>query len=358
VKAFERKFCEQYKLSHGVAVNSGSSANLAVISAMLELDYLRPGDEVIVSALSWSTTVWPLIQHGLVPVLVDIDPNTFNIDPNEIERAISPKTRAIMPVHVYGNPCDMRSIVDICERNGFELIEDCCEALGAAYDGRAVGTFGRAGTFSFYLSHHITTLEGGVAVSPDFDFAERVRILRAHGWIRDMEDKTYYKSEYPDIDPRFLFVGLGYNLRMTELQAAIGHIQLDKLDGYVDTRRHNNEEYQKALGKYDFMRFQQQTPLGYTSCFDFAIVLDGNPKYQVRALTDYLATQNIETRPVIVGNLARQPAMERYRHRQVGDLKYATQILHYAFSIGNHHFVDDEARAYVVSKIDAALAQI
>ena len=156
-------------------INSGSSANLLAVAALANpatKDGLRPGDEVIVPALSWSTTVWPVIQCGLKPVICDIDPATFNIDPNEIEKAIGPRTRAVMIVPVYGNPCAMDAIVDICKRKNLILIEDCCEALGAYYDGKPVGKFGRVGTFSFYFSHHLTTLEGGITVTDDFDLAE------------------------------------------------------------------------------------------------------------------------------------------------------------------------------------------
>ena len=149
---------------------------------------LQPGDEVIVPALCWSTTVWPLIQHGLVPVIVDIDPVTFNINPEEIERAIGPKTRGIMLVHVYGNPCDMNSIMEICSRRNLLLIEDCCEALGAYYNGTPVGKFGSIGSFSFYFSHHMSTLEGGVCVTESFELAEMIRMLRAHGWVRELRE--------------------------------------------------------------------------------------------------------------------------------------------------------------------------
>ena len=192
VKKFEEVFCSTFGWTDGVMNNSGSSANLLAVAALANpatKDGLKPGDEVIVPALSWSTTVWPVIQCGLVPVIVDIDPATFNIDPNEIEKAIGPKTRAVMIVPVYGNPCAMDAIVDICKRRNLILIEDCCEALGAYYDGKAVGKFGRVGTFSFYFSHHLTTLEGGITVTDDFELAELMRILRAHGWVREVKDR-------------------------------------------------------------------------------------------------------------------------------------------------------------------------
>ena len=227
VRAFEAAFTGAHGFAEGVMNNSGSSANLLAIAALANpttLDRLKPGDEVIVSAVSWSTTVWPLIQHGLVPVIVDIDQDTLNIDPGEIERAIGPRTRAVMPVHVYGNPCDMDALGDICHRHDLVLIEDCCEALGASYKGVPVGGFGRVATFSFYFSHHMTTLEGGITIAQRADDAELMRILRAHGWIREVEDQERWRQRYPNIHPRFLFVNLGYNLRATELQGAMGDI--------------------------------------------------------------------------------------------------------------------------------------
>ena len=187
VKSFETAFSSSGTFGPGVMVNSGSSANLLAIAALTNpeaRDGLQPGDEVIVPALSWSTTVWPLVQLGLIPVVVDIDPTTLNVDPNEIEAAITEKTRGIMVVHVYGNPCELDAIQDICNRHSLILIEDCCEALGANYDGKSVGNFGRVGTFSFYFSHHITTLEGGITIAQEQEDAELMRILRAHGWIR------------------------------------------------------------------------------------------------------------------------------------------------------------------------------
>ena len=224
-RSFEALFANTHGFAETVMVNSGSSANLLALAALANPateGALRPGDEVIVPALSWSTTVWPIIQMGLVPVVVDIDPATLNIDPDAIERAIGPRTRGLMIVPVYGNPCAMDAIVDLCQRHNLVLIEDCCEALGASYKGVPLGRFGRVATFSFYLSHHITTLEGGICGTSDGDLAETMRILRAHGWIREVKEPERWTRLHPEIDERFLFVNLGYNLRPTELQGAMG----------------------------------------------------------------------------------------------------------------------------------------
>lgn len=361
VKGFEEKFTDLHMFGHGVSSNSGSSANLLAIAALANVETanrLRPGDEVIVPALSWSTTVWPLVQHNLVPVIVDVDPITFNIDPNEIERAIGPKTRAIMPVHVYGNPCDMNAIQQLCNKHNLILIEDCCEALGAEYGNKPVGSFGDAGTFSFYFSHHMTTLEGGITVTNRFDLAETMRILRAHGWIRELENKQPYLDKYPEIDPRFLFVNQGYNLRITEVQAAIGLVQLPKLHDYVLARRKNTTAWKKDLSVYcDVFSFQDEMVGGKSSCFGFPIVVNAEASFDIGDLTSYLNGKKIETRPIICGNIAAQPAMKLYEHRVVGDMKNSTNIMKNGFSIGNHQAINNEAREYVNSTIKDFLAK-
>ena len=361
VKQFERAFADHYGWGHGIVSNSGSSANLLAIAALANPetpDGLKPGDEVIVPALSWSTTVWPLIQCGLVPVIVDIDPKTFNIDPNEIEAAIGPKTRGAMIVPVYGNPCAMDAIVDICRRRNLILIEDCCEALDAFYDGKPVGKFGRVATFSFYYSHHMTTLEGGITVTDDFELAEMMRILRAHGWIREVEDRERWMKRYPDIHPRFLFVNLGYNLRATELQGAMGLVQLPKLGGYVQTRRENAAWFRRALSQYgDFFDFQDETPKGKHTWFGFAVKVRDTAPFKIGELTAALDAANIETRPIICGNIARQPAMKLYSHRVHGSLTNATDVMEHAFSFGNHQAIDAKARNYVVDTIRQFLRQ-
>lgn len=356
VRAFEKEFALKYEFGFGIMNNSGSSANLLGVAALANPAYkngLKPGDEVIVPALSWSTTVWPLIQHNLIPVVVDVDPITFNIDPEQIELAISPKTRAIMPVHVYGNPCKMDAIQDICKRKNLILIEDCCEALGAFFDGKPVGKFGHLGTFSFYFSHHMTTLEGGICVTDDFQLSELMRILRAHGWIRELDDPKPYLEEFPDFDPRFLFVNLGYNLRATELQGAMGSVQLPKLDSYIEARRTNTYEFHKALTHLnEFFDFQEETSNGFSSCFGFPLVRKNNAPFELKDLREYLNKANIETRPIICGNIARQPAMKMYEHRVFGNLKHSSNIMTNGFSFGNHQALGVSGRNYVVNKIN------
>lgn len=359
VAAFEDAFAAAHGFRNAVMVNSGSSANLLAIAALVNPalpDALKAGDEVIVPALSWSTTVWPLVQFGLVPVFVDMDADTLDLDMDEVERAISPKTRAIMPVHVYGNPCDMDALRDIVARHNLILIEDCCEALGARFRDRPVGSFGQVGTFSFYYSHHITTLEGGMCVTDDDELAELMRILRAHGWIREVKDRERWLRQYPDIDPRFLFVNAGFNLRATELQGAMGLLQLPKLPAFVEGRRRSHAYFSDALKEFgNVLRFQSETPSAFSSCFGFAVTLRDGDRFSRKEITAALNAARIETRPIICGNLAQQPAMKLFPHRLAGTLSNATHAMNHSFSFGNHQFVDEAACAYLVEHLSSAL---
>jgi len=363
VRKFEEVFASTFGWTDGVMNNSGSSANLLAVAALANPateDGLRPGDEVIVPALSWSTTVWPVIQCGLKPVIVDIDPATFNIDPNEIEKAIGPKTRAVMIVPVYGNPCAMDAIVEICKRRNLILIEDCCEALGAYYDGKAVGKFGRVGTFSFYFSHHLTTLEGGITVTDDFELAELMRILRAHGWVREVKDRERWLKKYPEFDPRFLFVNVGYNLRPTELQGAFGIHQMPKLEPYIKIRRDNVEHWNAALRRH--ARWLRECPGRDTAgsrsvWFGYPITVRPEAPFTRDALVEFLEGRGIGTRPIMAGNFRDQPAIRLFPHRVAGSLERAEHVMRQSFFIGNHHAISDADRAYVVTCVDEFMAR-
>lgn len=361
VRAFENQYASYTHSQHAVMSNSGSSANLLAVAALANpftRDHLRPGDEVIVPALSWSTTIWPLIQHQLVPVIVDCDINDFNLDLAKLESAIGPKTRAIKLVHVYGNPCNMDAIMALAKKHNLFVIEDCCEAMGAFYDGKSVGSFGLVGNFSFFFSHHISTMEGGISVTNDFDFTETMRILRAHGWSREADEHQKYVNMYPDIDPRFIFINVGYNLRPTEVNAAMGQYQLPKLDGLIEKRRETAKFYQERLAKYsDFFHFQQETPKGKHVWFGFPIILKDNAPFSVKEITQYMQQRRIETRPIIAGNMARHPAFKLYEHRIAGELNNADTVMKKGFAFACHHAVDQGAREYVVSTIENFIAE-
>ena len=355
VNLFETSYIDLFNFKYGVTSNSGSSANLLAISSMCSPYFekqLKPGDEVIVSALSWSTTIWPLIQNNLIPVVVDIDPKTLNIDINEIKRAISSKTRAVMPVHVYGNPCDMTELVKICSEHKLLLIEDCCESMGAMYDDKSVGSFGDVSTFSFYFSHHITSLEGGITVTNSSAIADLMKVQRSHGWTRDIDSNKYIDVD-ASIDPRFTFMDLGYNLRMTEVQAAIGYKQLDRLSNIVSIRRKNDQDLKKYFLKYvDYFSLQEETHDSRSSFFGFIIILKDQSKFTREELCTFLNERNIETRPIICGNIVKQPAMNNYPYRVSGELNHVDNVMRNGLSFGNHHYINHDSIIYIQSVFD------
>lgn len=359
VKGFEHDFGEKFGFKNCLMVNSGSSANLLAVAGLANVvtrDRLKPGDEVIVPALCWSTSVWPLIQHQLVPVIVDMDPETLNLDPGEVERAIGPKTRGLMTVPIYGNPCPMDAVMRIVEKHGLVLIEDNCESLGATFGGKQVGTFGRVGTYSFYFSHHITTMEGGMCVSAEHDLSETMRILRAHGWVRDTLDPAAHAAQHPGFHPRFLFTNLGYNLRATELCGGFGSVQLKRFDEFLDIRRDNAKFFAEALGPYrDVMRPQKETPGGRSTWFGYPLTLTPGQPFPLKELCDHLEAHGIETRPLSAGNIAVQPGFKMYPHRVVGDLKHADHSLACSFTFGNHQEVNGAARQYIVDCLKSFL---
>lgn len=356
VRAFEEQCSKAFDCKHTLMNNSGSSANLLAVAALANPAWknrMQPGDEVIVPALSWATTVWPLIQHQLVPVFVDCDLSTYNFDMEKLEAAITPKTRAIMLVHVYGNPCDMTAIMALAKKHKLYVIEDCCEAMGAKFAGKSVGSFGDCGTMSLYYSHHLTTFEGGLTFTNNFEMIELLRVLRAHGWSREADEKEKYIKEYPDIDPRFIFINIGYNLRPTEVQAAMGMQQLPKLESFVKHRRGVREDFRKGLAKYgDVLRFQEEQQGGYASWFGFGMVVDKAAPFAVRDITAFLNKKGIETRPIIAGNMARHPALKMFSHRVSGTLENCDAIMQRGFAIGCHHAIDKAAREYVIACVD------
>jgi CDP-4-dehydro-6-deoxyglucose reductase, E1 len=355
VRKFEDEISQHFKSDYSVMCNSGSSANLLAIAAICNPAWnrsLKPGDEVIVPALSWATTVWPIIQYGLIPVFVDCDLNTYNIDPQKLRQAITPRTRAIMIVHVYGNPCNMEEILSIAQEKDLYLIEDCCEAMGAGFHKQYVGTFGHIGTMSLYYSHHITCIEGGLCLIREPEVADLLRILRAHGWSREADDKQKYIDENPEIDPRFIFVNVGYNLRPTEVQAVMASVQLKKLNGFIASRRSAHECYRNVLQKYSsVLAFQEEQRGGFASWFGFGIRLTNNALFPVEDITAFLNKRGVETRPIIAGNLTRHPALKMYNYRVADNLNNSDHIMRRGFAIGCHQAITPDDCEYVAECI-------
>lgn len=361
VRRFEAMWAEYLGVGEAVMVNSGSSANLVAAAALVNPACprpLAPGDEVIVPAVAWSTTYFPLVNVGLVPVLVDVDLDTFTIDPEAAARAVGPRTRGLMPVHLLGNACDMRALAALAARHDLVIVEDACEAHGARFEGKYVGTFGAMGTFSFYFSHHISTIEGGVLVTDDAALADLARMLRAHGWTRDVKKRPAIPNL--PIDERFLFVNLGYNLRPTEIQGAFGLHQVAKLEPFIKVRRDNVDYWNAGLGKH--ARWLRKCPGrdgdGSRSVwFGYPITVRPEAPFTRDDLVRFLESRRIETRPIMAGNFSEQPAIRLFPHRIAGPLDRAEQVMRQSFFIGNHHAISDRSRAYVVECVDEFMAR-
>lgn len=352
VKQFESMFAEYIGTRFAIMVNSGSSANLLALSILtnpLLENRIKPGDEVITPAVTWATTVFPIINCGLVPVLVDVDLETFNINTEEIKKAMTDKTRAIMPVHLLGNPCEMDKIMNIAMEHNLYVIEDACEAHGAEFRGQKVGSFGDLATFSFFFSHHLSTIEGGMVLTNNEEFAELAKALRVFGWIRDLKDRDKIAKGYSYIDPRFLFYNIGYNFRPTEIQGGFGIHQIKKLDKFIEIRRENAEFWTENLKQYkDYLLLP--TERGGTKHVWFACPITVKPDapFSRKELVDFLEKKGVETRPIMSGNLDEQPAMRLFPYRKVGNLPNSRFIMRNSFFFGNHHGITQEEREAIV----------
>lgn len=353
---FESAFEKQLATNNAIFVNSGSSANLLAFfllanHALPLLNGKRrmmPGDEVIVPSLTWSTTVWPIVQAGGIPVLVDSDPMTLQMRPERVRKAISDRTVAICPVHVLGNAVDMTAIQEIAREHRLWVIEDTCESLGTRFQGQPAGTIGDIGTYSFFFSHHITTIEGGMMVTPHDEIAEVARSLRAHGWTRHLKNRAQVEARYSNLDPRYLFVNTGFNLRPTEINAAIGLHQLKKLDRFNAKRVAIANRWISNLS--DLIQkgclFPMRVTPG-TDCtwFGFPVLL--RSAKERHAFQNYLEEKGIETRPIISGNLARQPVFQHIQHRVSGDLSGADQVMENGIYWASHPVMTDHEIDYV-----------
>lgn len=345
VNEFEKKYAKKIKSKFSIMSNSGSSANLLMLSSLSSKfikNNLKPGDEIIVPALSWSTSVWPIIQNNLVPVFVDCSLDTFNLKVEDLKKSLTKKTKAILLVHVYGNPCDMKEILDFVKKNKLILIEDCCESMGAKYNNVEVGNFGLLSSFSLYYSHHITSMEGGICVTKNFELAERMKIMRAHGWSRETERKNYYIKKFKHIDPRFIFLDLGYNLRPTELQASMAIVQLKKLNQIIEKRRANYLKIKKIFSGYkNYFSIQKEQPNSRASWFGFAFIL--NPKkINYKKFSKYLKKNKIENRPIIAGNISKHPVMKAHKYKVYTSLRNSNFIMKNGMAIGCHQNVNEK----------------
>lgn len=347
--AFEKKLGSYLGIAHALTCNSGSSANLLALSALtsplLGERALKPGDEVITAAAGFPTTVNPILQNNLVPVFVDSHIPTYNPLPEAIEAAISTKTRAIMIAHTLGNPFAVEEIRAIADQHGLWLIEDCCDALGSTYRGKKVGTFGHLGTLSFYPAHHITMGEGGAVFTNDPLLKRIVESFRDWGrdcWCPPGCDNTCGKrfdwqlGNLPaGYDHKYTYSHLGYNLKITDMQAAIGLAQLDRIDDFVAARKRNFKELSGRLSEItDFLNLPVATPGSDPAWFGFPVTLSANAQFDRVTLLRYLDEHKIGTRLLFAGNLTRQPYMAGRHYRVAGTLENADRIMNDTFWLG------------------------
>jgi len=356
VRLFEEKFARYVGSKYAIMVNSGSSANLVILAALKELGYLDDGDRVLTPALTWATTIFPIIQLGLRPVFADVDLDTMVFGSNQLDFLNLSNIQAIMPVHLLGNPCEMDCLTQITNKYNAILIEDCCEAHGARYNNKHVGTFGMAGTFSFFISHHISTIEGGMIVTDDKDVYNICKGLRQFGWVRDRYDKDIIEKDYPKIDNRFLFVNCGYNFKPTEIQGAFGIHQIDKLDKFIDIRKNNADFWIKSL-KSDYITPQKRND--DCSEFAFALTVQPNAPFTRDDLMIFLEENGIETGPIMAGNILEQPVMEFMsdKYDVIGSLCNTEYIADNSFFFGNHHGIGELERSYVKDVIYSFFGQ-
>ncbi|MBF9018673.1 MULTISPECIES: lipopolysaccharide biosynthesis protein RfbH [unclassified Oceanispirochaeta] len=346
---FESEFADLFDLEYAFLTNSGSSANLLAFSALtsplLGDRKLKPGDEVISVAAGFPTTVNPIIQHGMVPVFVDVELGTYNIDPRELKKAIGPKTRAIFLAHTLGNPYNLDVIQELVEEYNLWFIEDCCDALGSKYNGKMLGTFGHITTCSFYPAHHITMGEGGAVLTDDDDLARAVRSIR--DWGRDCycaggENNTCgkrFSGQYGTLpkgyDHKYVYSHIGYNLKATDMQAAIGVEQLKKLDGFIERRKENFRLWTEGFKKWEDKFILPYAIEGSDPAwFAYPVTVKEDAGFTRTEFTDFLSQNLVETRNLFGGNLLRQPAYFDIEKRVVGDLKVTDLIMHQTFFLG------------------------
>jgi CDP-6-deoxy-D-xylo-4-hexulose-3-dehydrase len=368
---FEAGIAEYLGLSDALFVNSGSSANLVALTTLtspkLGPRRLKPRDEVITVAAGFPSTVAPIVQNGLVPVFVDVRLGDYNADPDQLRAAVSHRTRAIMLAHTLGVPFDLDTVMELVEKHDLWLLEDNCDALGSRFRGRLTGTFGHLATSSFYPAHHITTGEGGMVVTDDDELARIARSIR--DWGRDCycaggENNTCGKrfgQQFGSLphgyDHKYVYSHLGYNLKATDMQAAIGCAQLARLDGFIAARKRNHARLLEALRPYeDRLLLPVTPPHTDPSWFCFVITVRDGAGFTRDELTVFLEANRIETRTLFSGNLLRHPAFEDIERRVVGDLKNTDAVMNRTFFVGVYPGIDDARMDYVIGAFGRFMA--
>jgi CDP-6-deoxy-D-xylo-4-hexulose-3-dehydrase len=366
VKAFESEMAEYLRSKNFIMMNSGSSANLAIIEALMRPSsnspILQPGDGVLLPAVAWPTTVWPVIQLGLTPLFVDVDPLTLAIDlakAGDVIRSSNVPVRAIFPIHPLGRALKQAEFVAFSQSHGLVLISDVCESLGSWDNDVHAGLSSLASSFSFYFSHHITTMEGGGVATNDDQLADDLRSIRSHGWSRDRHDAATWKPSSTDLNSRFLFVSAGYNIRPMEIQAALGRGQIRRIDAYIARRREIASKVASALQGSDFGLIGSETLDSDPRSHSWMLLPISTPsrEHASRALA-LLESMGIETRPILTGNFTSQPALQRLVRGDLNPRTYmvADRVTDNCFMVGCHHHFDDSQVSHLVLGLRSAAA--
>lgn len=369
-RKFESQFARKLKRRKAHLTNSGSSANLVALTALtspaLEDVRLRPGDEVITVAAGFPTTVNPILQNGMIPVFVDIELRTYNTTAERVAAAIGPKTRAIMIAHALGNPFEVAEIAKLAEEHDLFLIEDNCDAVGATYDGQLTGTFGDMTTVSFYPAHHLTMGEGGCVLTSNLALARIVESVRDWGrdcWCEPGENNKclkrfdYQMGTLPQgYDHKYIFSHVGYNLKTSDLQAALGLSQLSKLDSFIEARKANWTRLREGLDGSPYLIMPEPTPKSDPSWFGFVLTLTEDAPFRRADIVHFLEQRKIGTRLLFAGNLTRHPAYIGQPHRVVGDLTNSDIVTERTFWVGVYPKITEEMVDYVIASIKEFLA--
>lgn len=341
VAQYEKDFAAFFGSKYALMVSSGSTANLLMIASLFftknESLKLKRGDEIIVPAVSWSTTYFPLQQYGLKVKFVDIDLNTLNMDLDKLEAAITENTRAILSVNLLGNPNDFNRMQEIIAGRDIFILEDNCESMGATIDGKQAGTFGVMGTYSSFFSHHIATMEGGCVVTDDEELYHILLCIRAHGWTRNLPKFNKVTGEKSDdhFEESFKFVLPGYNVRPLEMSGALGIEQLKKLPNFIETRRKNAKLFQSLFENHPYLQIQRET--GKSSWFGFSLMIKPGAPYSRKELVKLLTQNGIECRPIVTGNfLKNKEVLVHFDHEVSGSLEAAEYLDEYGLFVGNH----------------------
>jgi len=363
---FEREFAKFVDVREAVLVNSGSSANLLALSALTSEELgdrrMKPGDEVITLAAGFPTTVNPIVQNGLVPVFVDVHIPTFNVDVSHLEAALSERTRAVIFAHTLGNPFDLDAVTAFAKKQGLWLIEDCCDALGSTYRGRKVGGFGDLATVSFYPAHHITMGEGGCVLTDTPLLRTLVESFRDWGrdcWCAPGKENTCGKRFDWQLgglphgyDHKYIYSHIGYNLKATDMQAAVGVAQMKKLPDFIEMRKRNFARLREGLADLqEYFILPNPTRHSDPSWFGFPMMVREDAPFSRNTLLEYLDAKKIQTRQLFGGNLVHQPAYKNVRHRVVGNLQNSDRVMNRAFWIGVYPGLGQEALDYVTKTL-------